>query len=53
VVDAAVTARRAPLDAAWSAAADGETTASLEARLRPPLEAITSDVLDRLYPSRA
>ena len=53
VVDAAVTARRAPLEAGWSAAAGGEAADSLEARLRPQLEAIASDVLERLYPPRA
>jgi hypothetical protein len=52
VVDAAVIARRTALEGLWSAAADGETAAALEARLRSQLEAIVSDVLERLYPSR-
>jgi hypothetical protein len=53
VVDAAVTSRRALLEAVWSAAASGEAPASLEARLQPQLEAIAAEVLERLYPSRA
>jgi hypothetical protein len=53
VVDAAITPHRARLEGLWSAAAGGETAAALESRLRPQLEAITSDVLGRLYPRRA
>ncbi len=53
VVDAAVSAQRAPLDEAWSAAAGGAAADALESRLRPLLEAIGSDVLGRLYPPRA
>jgi hypothetical protein len=53
LVDAAVAARRASLDGVWEAAATGESAATLESRLRPQLHAIASDVLERLYPSRA
>jgi hypothetical protein len=52
VVDAAVIARRTALEGLWSSAADGETATALESRLRSQLEAIVSDVLERLYPSR-
>ena len=52
-VDAAVAAQRARLDAVWSAATAGESAASIESRLWPQLQAITSDVLVRLYPPRA
>ena len=52
VVDAAVIGRRTSLEGLWSSAADGETATALEARLRSQLEAIVSDVLERLYPSR-
>jgi len=53
VVDAAVSLRRALLEALWSAAASGTAAAALESRLRPQLEAIATDVLDRLYPPQA
>jgi hypothetical protein len=51
VVAAAVTAHEPLLTALWSAAASGEAPAVLESRLRAPLEAIASEVLERLYPS--
>ena len=51
-VDAAVSAQRPSLDQVWSAAADGVTADALESRLRPLLEAIASEVLERLYPMR-
>jgi hypothetical protein len=53
VVDAAVSLRRALLEALWSAAASGTAAAALESRLRPQLEAIATDVLERLYPPQA
>jgi hypothetical protein len=53
VVDAAVSVRRNLLDDAWSAAAGGASVDAIESRLRRPLEAIASDVLERLYPTRA
>jgi hypothetical protein len=53
VVDAAVSARRTLLDDVWSAAAGGTPVEAIESRLRPPLEAIASDVLGRLYPTHA
>ena len=53
VVDAAVSAQRTSLDALWSAAESGTPAATLESRLRPQLESIVSDVLERLYPTRA
>jgi len=53
VVDAAVAVQRAQFDAVWSAATAGESAASIESRLRPQLEAVTSDVLERLYPPQA
>jgi hypothetical protein len=53
VVDAAVNMRRALLEETWAAAASGTVAAVLESRLRPLLEAIAMDVLDRLYPSQA
>jgi hypothetical protein len=52
-VDAAVAAHRARLDAVWSAATAGESAASIESRLWPQLQAITSEVLVRLYPPQA
>jgi hypothetical protein len=52
-VDAAVAAQRARLDAVWSAATAGESAASVESRLWPQLQAITSEVLVRLYPPQA
>jgi hypothetical protein len=51
LVESCVEARRAEIEAPWSAAHRGETAAVLEARLRPQLEAITEDVLARLYPT--
>jgi Domain of unknown function (DUF3482) len=53
VVDAAVSLRRPPLDHLWSGAESGTPAAALESRLRPLLEAIVSDVLERLYPPHA
>jgi len=53
VVDVALNAQRASLDATWSAAAGGVAVEALESRLRPLLEAIASDVLERLYAQRA
>jgi len=51
IVSAAVASRQAGLAVLWSDAAIGATPAVLESRLRAPLEAITSEVLGRLYPS--
>ena len=51
LVESCVAVRRAELEAQWSAAGRGESAAALEARLRPQLEAITEDVLARLYPT--
>jgi hypothetical protein len=48
LVEAAVTPRRAAFDAAWAGAAAGDLPA-LESRLRPLLEAVATDVLERLY----
>jgi hypothetical protein len=53
VVDAAVAAERAQLEATWAAAASGAVAATIELRLRPQLEAIAMDVLGRLYPAQA
>jgi hypothetical protein len=53
VVDAAVNARRALLDGLWAGAGSGTTAAALESRLRPQLEGIVADVLERLYPKHA
>ena len=53
VVDAAISARRMFLDATWLAAERGATASALESRLRPQLEEIVSDVLERLYPTHA
>lgn len=53
VVDAAISARRLVLDELWSAAESSTTAAALESRLRPQLEGIVSDVLERLYPAHA
>jgi hypothetical protein len=52
MVEAAVTPRRAALDAAWVGAVAGDPPAALESRLRPLLEAVATDVLGRLYPPR-
>jgi hypothetical protein len=49
-VESAVSARRALLEESWSAAARGATATALESRLRPQLEAVASEVLERLYP---
>jgi hypothetical protein len=53
VVDAAVSAQRAFLHRLWSDAEGGTPAAALESRLRPLLERIVSDVLERLYPTQA
>jgi hypothetical protein len=53
VVDAAVSTRRPLFDQLWSVAESGTPAAALESRLRPLLETIVSDVLDRLYPTHA
>ena len=50
LVEAALQARRGELEQLWAAAERGETSAALESRLRPQLEAITAEVLGRLYP---
>ncbi len=53
VVDAAVSVQRPFLDRLWSAAERGTSEAELESRLRPLLESIVYDVLERLYPTHA
>jgi hypothetical protein len=53
LVDSALGERRALIEGLWSSAASGEVAAVLEARLRPQLESVTSDVLDRLYAPHA
>jgi hypothetical protein len=53
VVDSAVSAQRAFLHRLWSDAEGGTPAAALESRLRPLLERIVSDVLERLYPTQA
>jgi hypothetical protein len=53
VVDAAISVRRPLLDELWSAAESDASVAALESRLRPQLEAIVGDVLERLYPMHA
>jgi hypothetical protein len=53
VVDVAISARRPFLDEIWVAAESGTTATALESRLRPQLEGIVSDVLERLYPTHA
>ena len=53
VVDAAVSAQRTALDGLWSAAESGTPAIALESRLRPQLESIVADVLERLYPTHA
>jgi len=50
LVEAALQARRGELEQLWAAAERGETSAALESRLRPQLEAVTVEVLGRLYP---
>lgn len=50
VVDAALASRRSQFEGLWLAAAGGEAGAALESRLRPLLESLVSEVLDRLYP---
>ncbi len=52
LAEAAVTPRRAAFDAAWAGAAAGDSPAALESRLRPLLEVVATDVLERLYPAR-
>ena len=52
LAEAAVTPRRAAFDAAWAGAAAGDPPAALESRLRRLLEAVATDVLERLYPAR-
>ena len=52
LVEAAVTPRRAAFDTAWAGAAAGDSPAALESRLRLLLEAVATDVLERLYPAR-
>jgi hypothetical protein len=52
LVAAAVAPRRALLAEPWTAATRGGSPAMVEARLRPLLEEITSEVLARLYPPR-
>jgi hypothetical protein len=52
LVEAAVRPRRAAFDAAWAGAAAGDPPAALESRLRRLLEAVATDVLERLYPAR-
>jgi hypothetical protein len=53
LVDAALNARRAGLEAIWAAAERGDPASTLEPRLRASLEAMLAEVLERLYPSRA
>jgi len=48
-----VATRRAALAELWAGAARGDAPAVLESRLRAPVESIASEVLGRLYPSRA
>jgi hypothetical protein len=50
IVDEALASRRQQFEGLWTAAAGGETEPVLESRLRPLLETLVSDVLDRLYP---
>ena len=49
-MEAALQARRGEFEQLWTAAERGETSAALESRLRPQLEAVTAEVLGRLYP---
>jgi hypothetical protein len=53
LVAAAVGSRRSSLDEVWAAASRGDTVATIESRIQPLLQAITSEVLGRLYPPRA
>jgi hypothetical protein len=54
VVDAAISAQCPFLDRLWSEAeSSGTPAAAIESRLRPQLESIVSDVLERLYPAHA
>jgi hypothetical protein len=48
---AIVASRQAPLANIWGTASQGDTPVTIEARLRPMLEATASDVLERLYPA--
>jgi len=52
-VEEVVALHRDRLAELWSGAARGDPPAVLSARLRAPLEAITEEVLRRLYPSRS
>ena len=52
LVEAAAAARNDQWAEAWSLAAAGAPAATLEARLGPQLQSITSEVLGRLYPAR-
>jgi hypothetical protein len=52
IVDAALEQRRQLIEGLWSAAAGGEAEPVLESRLRPLLESLATEVLDRLYPPR-
>jgi hypothetical protein len=52
IVDAALEQRRQLIEGVWSAAAGGEAEPVLESRLRPLLESLATEVLDRLYPPR-
>jgi hypothetical protein len=52
-VEEVVAIHRARLAELWSGAARGDPPDVLTARLRAPLEAITEEVLRRLYPPRA
>jgi hypothetical protein len=53
LVEEVVAIHRARLAELWSGAARGDPRDVLTARLRAPLEAITEEVLRRLYPPRA
>jgi len=53
LVEEVVALHRDRLAELWSGAARGDPPAVLSARLRAPLEAITEEVLRRLYPSRS
>jgi hypothetical protein len=52
VVEAVVGEKRARFGEFWSDAARGAPAHALESRLRPQLEDITAEVLERLYPPR-
>jgi hypothetical protein len=53
LVTEVVATRRAMFAELWAGAVRGDAPAVLESRLRAPLETIASEVLRRLYPSRA